>query len=341
MPSQITEEGVLQALSSVQDPDLNKDIVSLNFVRNIAINDSSVSFTLMLTTPACPMKGKLQFDSEQALRSKFPNISSIDITFDSEVRKDSRLNQQLDTPIKNVIAVGSGKGGVGKSTVSVNLAVALAKEGAKVGILDADIYGPNIPMLLGIDELPDPQNEKLVPATAYGVQVMSMGFLIPADQALVWRGPMINSALKQLISDVLWDDLDYLILDLPPGTGDAQLSAAQLVPLAGGIVVTTPQAVAVSDAVRGVDAFRKLQVPVLGIVENMSGSIFGTGGGEKAAAQLEIPFLGRIPLEEQIASAGEAGTPFIDKVQEGEAADIFRKLARVVAARVSILNSRS
>ncbi len=333
----ITEEAVREALSTVMEPELHRDLISLDFVRDIRIEGRDVSFTIMLTTPACPLKDVLRSDSEQAIRKRLPEAGAVRIGFDSRVRADRRIREKLDVPIKTILAVGSGKGGVGKSTVSINLAVSLAREGASVGLLDADVYGPNVPMMAGIGELPPPQADKIVPATAHGVRVMSMGFLIERDQALVWRGPMIHSAVQQLLTEVAWGELDYLVVDLPPGTGDAQLSVAQLVPLTGGIVVTTPQAVSVSDARRGVDAFRRLSVPVLGVLENMTGELFGTGGGEKAAAELGVPFLGRVPMDPAVARGGDSGTPIVVAEPQGETAQALQRLARVLAGRLSVV----
>jgi ATP-binding protein involved in chromosome partitioning len=330
----ITEEQVLKALGTVMEPELRQDIVSLHFVRDIRIDGNTVSFTIMLTTPACPLKHVLQKDSEDALRRELPGIGAIRVGFDSQVAADQRIRDKLDVPIKTILAVGSGKGGVGKTTIAVNLAVGLARDGAAVGLLDADIYGPNVPLMTGVQELPPARADKLVPALAYGVWVMSMGFLIPADEALVWRGPMIHGALRQLFSDVAWPELDYLVVDLPPGTGDAQLSLAQLVPLTGGIVVTTPQAVSVADARRGVRAFQRLEVPVLGIVENMSGAVYGSGGGEEAARELGLPLLARLPMDPEVVRGGDAGRP--SAAGDGELAEEFRRLARVVAGRLSV-----
>lgn len=333
----LTEDQVTKALGTVIEPELHKDLITLNFVRDIKINGNDLSFTIMLTTPACPLKGVLQSESERALRRDIPEIGNITVNFDSEVRSDNRILDKLHVPIKNIIAVSSGKGGVGKSTVSTNLAISLARDGAKTGLLDADIYGPNIPMLMGIEELPPPVKDKIAPANAFGVELMSMGFLIPRAEALVWRGPMLHGAISQLFTEVLWSELDYLVVDLPPGTGDAQLSLAQLVPLTGGIVVTGPQRVAVSDALRGVNAFNRLKVPVLGVLENMSGEIFGTGGGRTVADELEVEFLGTVPLDAELARLSEAGKPIVAENPDGEIARIFSHVARVLAGKISML----
>jgi ATP-binding protein involved in chromosome partitioning len=333
----LTADRVKEALSTVQDPDLKKDLVSLDFIRDIRISGKDVSFTITLTTPACPLKDKLREDSEKAIRDFVPDVGQIQIGFDARMRADRRIMEKLKLPIKTIVAVGSGKGGVGKSTVAANLAVGLAQSGASVGLLDADIYGPNIPTLMGVQQLPPPLKEKIVPARAHGVLVMSMGFLVSETEALVWRGPMIHGALQQLFTEVVWGELDYLIVDLPPGTGDAQLSVAQLVPLTGGVVVTTPQLLAVSDARRGVTAFKKLSVPVLGIVENMAGEVFGEGGGERAAEEMGVPFLGRIPMDAAISRLGDAGRPPVTEEGPSASAAAFRTLARSVAARISVM----
>jgi len=332
----ISPEQVRDALRTVNDPELHRDLITLDFVKDIKVRGADVSFTVTLTTPACPLKDQIRQESEQAVRKLVPGVGKVEIAFDARVRADKRIEEKIKLPIKSIVAVGSGKGGVGKSTVAVNLAVALAQAGASVGLLDADIYGPNIPTLMGVEDLPPPRGETLVPAEAHGVRLMSMGFLIGAEDALVWRGPMIHGALRQLLSDVAWGELDYLVVDLPPGTGDAQLSVAQLVPLTGGVVVTTPQLLSVSDARRGVGAFQKLGVPVLGIVENMSGEVFGQGGGERAASELGVPFLGRVPLDPRVSRMGDAGTPPVSSRETFPAADAFRQVAHRVAAGVSI-----
>ncbi len=332
----VSEKQVLDALRTVQEPELHRDLVSLDFIRDIRINGADVAFSVTLTTPACPLKDQIREESEKAIRELVPGVQRIDITFDARVRADKRIQDKINLPIKTIVAVGSGKGGVGKSTISVNLAVGLAQWGAKVGLLDADIYGPNIPTLMGVQDLPPPDGEKMVPVLAHGVRVMSMGFLVGAEEALVWRGPMIHSALRQLLTEVVWGELDYLVVDLPPGTGDAQLSIAQLVPLTGGIVVTTPQLLSVSDARRGVTAFRKLGVPVLGVVENMSGDVFGSGGGERAAAEMGVPFLARIPLDPRVSRLGDEGRPAVTVEEALESKVAFRELARSVAAAISV-----
>ncbi|OQX28476.1 MAG: chromosome partitioning protein [Spirochaeta sp. LUC14_002_19_P3] len=321
----------MAALATVNDPDLHKDLVSLGFIENLQISGADVSFTVMLTTPACPMKERIRRDCVDALQ-RIPGIGSIDLKFDARVRQDSRLKGKANFPFKNVIAVGAGKGGVGKSTVAVNLAVSLAASGAAVGLLDADIYGPNLPSMLGAEEAPQQVNNILLPVEKHGLKLMSMGFLIPPDKALVWRGPMIHSTINQLLTQVDWGDLDYLVVDLPPGTGDAQMSLAQQIPITGAVVVTTPQGVSISDTRRGIDAFVKLEVPVLGVVENMAGDIFGSGAGEAAAKEMNVNFLGRLPLNAAIAAAGERGVPYL--LEEDSSA--FKEIAGHVAAALSV-----
>jgi ATP-binding protein involved in chromosome partitioning len=337
--SRVTEEQVLEALKQVQDPELHRDLVTLNMVKDIWVDDGNVAFTVVLTTPACPLRTQIEKDAREAVQ-KLPGVKRVVISFTSQVRADSRIGARLDVPIKNIIAVASGKGGVGKTTVAANLAVALAQMGAKVGILDADIYGPNVPLVMGADEMPAPDGDKMTPPVAHGIQVMSIGFLVPEGEALIWRGPMLHKAIEQLLTDVAWDQLDYLVVDLPPGTGDAQLSLAQLVPLTGGIIVTTPQAVALADAMRGLTAFQRLDVPVMGIIENMAGEVFGVGGGEQAAAKLGVPFLGRVSLAPVIRESGDNGNPVVACCPDTEQAEVFRAIARRIAAQVSILNAR-
>lgn len=336
---ELRDKDVLAALSTVIEPELHRDLVSLNMIRDIHIQGNNVGFTIVLTTPACPLRSQIENEARAAV-VQLPNVDNVAIKFDANVTADRRIAGKLNIPVKNILAVGSGKGGVGKTTVAVNLAVALAQMGAKVGLLDADIYGPNIPMMMGISSMPNPRNGKLVPPVAYGVEVMSMGFLIPPGEAVIWRGPMLHSAIRQLFTDVDWGTLDYIVVDLPPGTGDAQLTLAQSVPLVGGIIVSTPQQVALSDATRGLAAFRKLEVPVLGIVENMAGEVFGVGGGEESARQLGVPFLGRVFLDPAIRTGGDAGQPIVAIDPSSPQSEAFRQLAQAVAARISVLSMR-
>lgn len=254
---------------------------------------------------------------------------------------DPRIEAKLGLPIKNIVAVASGKGGVGKSTVSVNLAVTLAQSGAQVGLLDADIYGPNIPIMMGVEEMPPVEAGKLIPAEAHGVRFMSMGFLLPPEQALIWRGPMLHKAIQQLFTDVRWGELDYLVVDLPPGTGDAQLSLAQIAPLSGGLIVTMPQMVSVADARRGAAAFEQLEVPILGVIENMSGEVFGHGGGETAARELDTDLLGVVELEAEISASGDRGRPIVAANPGGAAAGTFAALAQKVVAQLRALSGGS
>ena len=333
----VTQEAVMQALSTVQEPELHNDLVSLNMIRDLTINGGTVGFTIMLTTPACPLRSQMEQESMAAVM-QVPGVETVNVRFDAQVRGDNRIAGKLNIPVKNIVAVASGKGGVGKSTVSTNLAVALAQEGAKVGVLDADIYGPNIPMMFGLSGKPRVENNKMVPFENYGVEVISMGFLMPEGEAVVWRGPMLHKAIQQLFTDVRWGELDYLIVDLPPGTGDAQLSLAQSVPLTGGVIVTGPQAVSVSDAKRGATAFMRLEVPILGVIENMSGEIFGSGGGERAAQELGVEYLGQVELDPRIRIGGDDGEPIVIAAPDSDAAVAFRALARKLAARISVMN---
>ncbi len=343
-----TVDDVLKALSACQDPELHKDIVSLGMIRNVDVAGSRVSFDYVLTTPACPLKGMMEEEARSAVL-KLPGVSDVSIRMTGQVKKDARLEGVLPPGIKNVVAVGSGKGGVGKSTVAANLAVGLARDGAAVGLMDADIYGPNQPQMLGVPEwkLGPAEDERIAPAESFGIKLMSMGFLMEPDKAAIWRGPMLHGAITQFLKDVKWGELDYLIVDLPPGTGDVQLSLCQSVPLAGAVVVTTPQSVATADVTRAVAMFVKLQVPVLGVVENMGlfacphcgqeSSIFSSGGAEQLAKKYGVPLLGGIPLDPQICESGESGKPVILSHPDSKPALAFRDVARKVAARVSVL----
>lgn len=333
----VTSDAVMKALSTVQEPELHKDLVTLNMIRDLTISGGDVAFTIMLTTPACPLRSQMERESTAAIMAQVPGVNKVSVRFDAQVRSDMRIIGKLNIPVKNIVAVASGKGGVGKSTVSTNLAVSLSLDGARVGVLDADIYGPNIPMMFGLDGKPRVENGKMVPFERYGVEVMSMGFLMPEGEAVVWRGPMLHKAIQQLFTDVRWGSLDYLIVDLPPGTGDAQLSLAQSVPLTGGVIVTGPQAVSVSDARRGATAFKRLEVPIIGVVENMTGEIFGSGGGEKAAKLMGVEFLGSVELDSRIRVGGDNGEPIVIAAPESAAAQSLRDLARKIAARISVM----
>ncbi len=352
----ITKEAVLTALSEVQEPDLGKDLVTLNMIEDIRIDGMNLSFTVVLTTPACPLKEMIEKACVNAIRIMVSPEVQVKVNMTSRVMSNRKDNRAVLPGVKNIIVVGSGKGGVGKSTVAVNLALGLAKEGAAVGLLDADIHGPSIPIMLGIrDERPKMMDVEgkgyIVPIERFGIKAMSIGLLIDEKQAVIWRGPQASSALRQFISDVAWGELDYLIVDLPPGTGDVQLTMVQTVPVTGAVIVSTPQAVAAADARKAITMFRQPQinVPILGIVENMAYFtpaelpdnkyyIFGRGGARKMAEQFEVPFLGEVPLVQSIREGGDAGTPAL--VSEDEVSKAaFLSVAERVAQQVSIRNA--
>lgn len=340
----ISREAVMAALGTVQEPELHQDLVTLNMIHNLEILDGAVAFEIMLTTPACPLKGKIEADARRAVLG-VPGVNSVSVKLDANVPSDGRQRGLMELQVKNAVAVASGKGGVGKSTVAVNLAVALAQSGASVGLLDADIYGPNVPTMMGVDHLPPMKTQKMVPAETYGVKMMSIGFLVPPGKALIWRGPMLHSAIRQFLSDVDWGELDYLIIDLPPGTGDAQLSLAQSLPLSGGVIVTLPQAVSLEDASRGMQMFRELNVPILGVVENMSFlelpdgtrvDVFGQGGGEQLAKTADVPFLGAIPMDPNVRVGGDQGKPIVISDPDSASGKALRSIAEQLAARLSV-----
>jgi ATP-binding protein involved in chromosome partitioning len=349
----MTSEQVLNALRTVNDPDLKQDLVTLNMIRDVSVEGEDVSFSVVLTTPACPLKEMIRKDCEQAIRKVSPN-ASIHIHMTSSVTS-VRDNAVMLKGVKNIIAIASGKGGVGKSTVTTNLAVALARSGAKVGLIDADIFGPSIPTMFNC-EMEQPEvnvvNGKnvIIPLEHYGVKLMSIGFLAPPESAVVWRGPMASSALKQFITDAVWGDLDYLFIDLPPGTSDIHLTLVQTVPVTGVVIVTTPQKVALADATKGLIMFQQPQinVPILGVVENMAYFtpaelpenkyyIFGKDGGRNLAEKYKVPFLGQIPLVQSIRESGDSGLPVVMK--EGLTADAFGQLAESLARQVAIRNA--
>jgi ATP-binding protein involved in chromosome partitioning len=347
MGKQLTEQNILLALKKVLDPDLQKDIVSLDFVKEIKIDGKDVRFKIELTTPSCPVKDELKAAAERAVYDTIESVGKVTIELTSNVKMNqSQQRVNLLPGVKNTIAVASGKGGVGKSTIAANMAVSLAMDGASVGLLDADIYGPSIPLMMGINERPQLVNQKLVPLEAHGVKVMSIGFLVDPMQAVIWRGPMVSGAVKQFMSDVNWGELDYLIFDLPPGTGDIHLTLVQTIPLSGAVVVTTPQDISLADARKAYKMFEKVNVPILGIIENMSyhicGScghredIFATGGGEKAAKELGTPFLGAVPIYTPIRIGGDTGKPIVMMEPEAEQSKIIRQISRNMAAQVSI-----
>ena len=342
--TKITEETVLSALRNVQDPELHKDLVSLNMIQDVKIDGGKVSFKLVLTTPACPLRTTLERNAREAVAG-LAGVEKVDISIQANVPQDQRIRRNLDIKVSNAIAVGSGKGGVGKTTIAVNLAVTLARSGARVGLLDADIYGPNVPTMLGVHEMPRGHDNRMVPPQKYGVKIMSIGFLVPPDQPLIWRGPMLHSAIQQFIGDVDWGELDYLVIDLPPGTGDAPLSLAQSIPISGGVIVTLPQQVSLEDARRGVEMFRKLEIPLLGVVENMSYldlpdgtrmDVFGAGGGKRLAEAAGIPFLGEIPMDPNVRVGGDTGAPVTITHPDSPVAKAILAVSEAIAACVSV-----
>ena len=334
--NQVSEDAVMAALSTVIEPELHRDLVSLNMIRDLEIDGNDVTFTIMLTTPACPLRGKMETDSRAALAG-VPDIGKVSVKWDANVPRDRRIGDQIGQQFRNTIAVTSGKGGVGKSTVSVNLAVALAQTGARVGLLDADILGPNIPMMMGVSEMPPPRTRKMMPAEKFGVKFISMAVLVKPDQPLIWRGPMLHSAIRQLLTDVEWGELDYLVVDLPPGTGDAQLTLAQVLPVSGALIVTQPMAVAAADALRSYKMFEKLDVPIIGVVENMSGEFFGTGAGKKLADDYNLPYLGSVPLDMNVRIGGDSGEPVVFTYPDSPAALALVQISQQIAARISVL----
>ena len=350
----ITKEAILSALATVNDPDLKKDLVSLQMIKDVTVEGNKIRFTVVLTTPACPLKEKIKGDCEDAIEAAFGSEFSLDIIMSSSVTS-IRDQAPILPGVKNIIAIASGKGGVGKSTVTSNLAVALAKSGARVGLIDADISGPSIPVMFNCEhEQPEVKvvNGKniIVPILQYGVKLLSIGFLTPPESAVVWRGPMASSALKQFVSDADWGELDYLLIDLPPGTSDIHLTLVQTVPLTGALIVTTPQKVALADAIKGLLMFKQPQinVPLLGIIENMAYFtpeelpdnkyfIFGKDGGKNLSEKYGVPFLGQIPLVQSVRESGDSGLPAVMK--EGVIATVFQDLSEAVARQIAIRNA--
>ncbi len=347
---QVNQEQVLDALRVVVDPDLHKDIVSLGFVQELKVHDKRVSFHLQLTTPACPVKDELKQQAEDAV-SALPGVDAVEVTLTAEVRPHGPVGKEIIPGVKNVIPVGSGKGGVGKSTVSANLAVALAETGASVGLMDADVYGPSIPTILGIHTQPRAGGRGMLPVEAHGVKVISAGFFVKPDQAVVWRGPMLAKMIEQFLGQVEWGELDYLIVDLPPGTGDVQLTLCQRIPLTGAVIVTTPQPVAVNIAEKAIVMFNQLKCPLLGVIENMSywesratgerEFIFGSGGGDRISEKWEIPLLGKVPLATTVRETSDGGRPIVLEDPDSPAATAFVGAAKNLAAQISIRNIKA
>ncbi|MEC4813616.1 MAG: Mrp/NBP35 family ATP-binding protein [Scytonema sp. PMC 1069.18] len=348
----LDSRSVLEVLRPVQDPELRKSLVELNMIRNVKIDDGKVSFTLVLTTPACPLREFIVEDCQKAVK-QLPGVIDVTVNVTAETPQQKSLPDRTDVKgVKNIIAISSGKGGVGKSTVAVNVAVGLAQTGAKVGLLDADIYGPNDPTMLGLGDAElivrsTEKGEVLEPAFNHGVKLVSMGFLIDRDQPVIWRGPMLNGVIRQFLYQVEWGELDYLIVDMPPGTGDAQLTLTQAVPMAGAVIVTTPQTVALLDSRKGLRMFQQMNVPILGIVENMSYfippdmpdkhyDIFGSGGGSKTAAELGVPLLGCVPIEIATRVGGDNGVPIVVAEPDSASAKALKAIAQTIAAKVSI-----
>lgn len=344
--SAVTEAEVLNALRKIKDPDLNQDVVKLGFIKNLAIRDGSVSFDFVLTTPACPAKDQMRDDAQSVLEA-LPGIKSIQINMQAEVRQQPSYDRNSIAGVKNVVAICSGKGGVGKSTVSVNLAASMARMGAKVGLLDADIYGPTVPIMLGkVGSSLEGHGNLLLPIEAHGLKFMSMGLMAPGDKPLIWRGPMAHKALQQTLLGVEWGDLDYLFVDLPPGTGDVHLTLVQSVSVSGAVIVSTPQDVGLTISMKTYRMFVETKVPILGIIENMSyylcphcgerDDIFGHGGATEASKRLQIPFLGELPLDRRLRENADSGHPLVLADPECTTSKAFAEITRKLAAQVSI-----
>lgn len=345
-PEGVNEAAVMAALGTVQEPELGGDLVSRKMIKHLDISGGKVTVGVELTTPACPLKDQIENEVRAAVM-QVRTVTEVEVEFSANVKPKAGLFDKAGIPgVANVIAVASGKGGVGKSTVAVNLAIALVQEGARVGLLDADVYGPSAPLMTGATGQPQPVDGKLEPLQAQGLKVISVGFMVPPDQPIIWRGPMVSSLLRQFLYEVRWGELDYLVIDLPPGTGDIQLTLAQAMPLSGAVIVTTPQDVALADVVRGIEMFRKLNVPILGVIENMSYfvapdtgkryDIFGTGGGARVSERMGVPFLGEIPLGSAIRAGGDVGQPAVTLDAPDAYAEAFRTVSRALAGRVSV-----
>jgi ATP-binding protein involved in chromosome partitioning len=346
----VTKKEVLAALGEVMEPELHKDLVTLGMIRDVKVEKVEegykASFTVVLTTPACPMKAKIR-ESARAAVAEIEGVCDVEVKMDAKVPSGKQKEDKLPG-VRNYIAVASGKGGVGKSTISTNVAIALAQMGAKVGLLDADIYGPNIPLMMGINRPPTGRPGHIEPLHSYGVDLMSIGFLVPPDKPVIWRGPMIHGAITQFIEEVEWGELDYLVIDLPPGTGDAAISLVQLLEVTGAVLVTTPQEVALADVVKGAGMFSQMNVPIFGVVENMSyfvcphcgerTEIFSHGGGKEIAKRAGVPFLGEVPIDPVVRAGGDAGKPVVVEEPDSPPAKAIVEIAKKVAAAVSVYN---
>ncbi|MGH2562422.1 MAG: Mrp/NBP35 family ATP-binding protein [Thermomicrobiales bacterium] len=344
---ELTKEVIIDALRPVNDPEIGQGLVELGMIPDVEIDGRNVRVNVELTTPACPLRGKIESDIREALET-FPDIGEVTFKWSSRVRSSGagRSDAQPIKGVKNTIAVASGKGGVGKSTVAANIAVALARAGASVGLLDADVYGPSVPLMMGAHDKPQMRNNRIVPLDAHGVKLMSIGFILDPQKALIWRGPLVAQLIRQFVNDVDWGELDYLIIDLPPGTGDVQLTLVQTIPISGAVIVTTPQDVALADAIKGLRMFEEVKTPILGIVENMSGflcpscgethDIFGAGGGKRVAEQNNVELLGQVPIEPRVVAGGDTGVPVVASAPDSATGKAFQHAAERVAGRLSV-----
>ena len=345
---EISESQVLDALRPIIDPDFNKSIVELGFVKNIEIEGGSVAFDIELTTPACPVKAEFERAARERVQA-LAGVSTVAVQMTAQTRSSTpRSNSEVLPSVRNTIAVASGKGGVGKSTTAINLALSLRASGAKVGVLDADVYGPSLPLLTGVSERPTAENRRIYPLEAYGLELMSMGFFLTEESPVIWRGPMVHGLIKQFLTDVAWGPLDYLVFDMPPGTGDAALTLTQMAPISGAVIVTTSNDLSVVDARKGLRMFEKVEVPVLGVVENMSYFtppelpdkkyyIFGQGGGKRVADELGVDFLGEVPIDPRVVEGGDKGRPIVIHAPDSQAATAFQKLAATVVRKLAVL----
>ena len=353
MPPQVSESDVLGALRPIMDPDFNKSIVELGFIKQLRIDGAKVSFSIELTTPACPVKAEFEREARERVLA-LQGVSEVEVTMTANTRGRNFSTEMAEVlpGVKNAIAVASGKGGVGKSTVAINLALALRDSGAVVGVMDADVYGPSLPLLVGVSGRPEVRGKQIVPHVAHGMKVMSMGFLVTDDSPVIWRGPMVHGLVKQFLTDVDWGELDYLVVDMPPGTGDAALTLTQEAPLAGAVIVTTANDLSLIDARKGLQMFQTVEVPVLGILENMSYftppdlpdrkyHIFGEGGGQRTADELGVPFLGEIPIDPRIVEGGDSGVPIVVQTPDSVAAKAFHELAGTIARKLAVLADRT